>query len=1502
MCDKAPERRSPRVLPGATETVNFVWKTGDYSVGEQTLRATLTGVGNVTEGNTSVDVRVELTLAPLDAEILSITSNPANTAVQGQPVEILVQVRNNGPVAIPVPIELTFPSADKAPERRSPRVLPGATETVNFVWKTGDYSVGEQTLRATLTGVGNVTEGNTSADVRVELTLAPLDAEILSITSNPADTAVQGQPVEILVQVRNSGPVAIPVPIELTFPSPDKAPERRSPRVLPGATETVNFVWKTGAYSVGEQTLRATLTGVDNVTEGSTSADVRVELTLAPLDAEILSIASNPANTAVQGQPVEILVQVRNNGPVAIPVPIELTFPSPDKAPERRSPRVLPGATETVNFVWKTGAYSVGEHTLRATLTGVDNVTEGNTSADVRVELTLAPLDAEILSITSNPANTAVQGQPVEILVQVRNNGPVAIPVPIELTFPSADKAPERRSPRVLPGATETVNFAWKTGDYSVGEQTLRATLTGVGNVTEGNTSADVRVELTTAPVDAEILSITSNPANTAVQGQPVEILVQVRNNGPVAIPVPIELTFPSPDKAPERRSPRVLPGATETVNFVWKTGDYSVGEQTLRATLTGVDNVTEGNTSADVRVELTLAPLDAEILSIASNPADTAVQGQPVEILVQVRNNGPVAIPVPIELTFPSADKAPELRSPRVLPGATETVNFVWKTGDYSVGEHTLWATLTGVDNVTEGSTSADVRVELTLAPLDAEILSITSNPANTAVQGQPVEILVQVRNNGRAAINVPVELTFPSADKAPELRSPRVLPGATETVNFVWKTGDYSVGEHTLWATLTGVDNVTEGNTSAAVRVELTLAPLDAEILSITSNPANTAVQGQPVEILVQVRNNGRAAINVPVELTFPSADKAPERRSPRVLPGATETVNFVWKTGDYSVGEQTLRATLTGVDNVTEGNTSADVRVELTLAPFDAEILSIASNPADTAVQGQPVEILVQVRNNGPVAIPVPIELTFPSADKAPERRSPRVAAGGQATAAFVWSTGNYPVGVHTLRAALVSDGNITTGRTADDVQVELTVAPLAATITKVWSTPDAPMVGTPVEIMVAVRNDGPVGVNVPITLHYPSAGKQPETRRPRVGSGETGLATFEWLTGNYRPGTHSFRVVIGSDVSAERVFELMLAQALLDRGAAVRVELARAPLAAAITNISSTPDAPMVGTPVEITVAVRNDGPLAVNVPVTLHYPSADKQPETRRPRVAPGETALARFEWRTSRYTPGTHAFRVIIPSESPGDPPLASQVFNLVLLAPLADFAVENITVPDIGRPFVQGEWIPIAALVRNLGPSQGRGTLTLEDATDATHLAEMYQRSITLEPGESRWVEFTWKSLRYDPGERHLRIVADGDYDPTHHNNRTQLATVALLPNQDIIIGFGDDSADALVFKDASPPALQTTGDALDRIVALSAASYQAQTFAAPELGSPILAAHVAVAGRNFADTAQVVLAMHRLHQAAYQSAHHCSDLQRRLGNSHPRAVLCPAAPALMR
>ncbi len=1462
--------------PSETRTATLVW---DSPVGAPAREYLLRVRAGGSEQTRTVTLR-----QPTAA--LSLTNLEASPSVvifgKDDKVTVSAALRNTGETAIVASVALYLGDIS-APVSTSGGIAmnPRETSKVELEWHLPvNIEFGDFLLRMVAEVTKPINSVNDSATATVTVRTPYTDAELIRLIAEPSSAYV-GEPVSVEVTVFNPSNSRTSIPITLDFPGNSRQDEHRKPVVDPHQSVTRQIEWRTGDLAPGTYTFRASA----EIAGRTITADKTIKL---QVDTEILSITSNPADTAMRGQPVTILVQVRNNGRAAINVPVELNFPPEAKAPERRSPRVSAGGQATAAFVWSTGNYPVGVHTLRAELVSAGNHTAGKTTADVQVELTAVPLAATITKVQSTP-DAPMVGTPVEIMVAVRNDGPVAVNVPVTLYFPSAGKLPETRRPRIGPGETGLATFEWLTGNYRPGTHSFRVMI--------GSDESTERVfELTLAlpPMDAEILSITSNPADTVMQGQPVEILVAVRNNGRAPINIPVQLIFPSTKKSPELRSPRVLPDATETVRFTWRTGDYSVGEHTLRARLIGVVNVTEGNTTDAVRVELTAAPLDAEILSITSNPADTAVQGLPVEILVAVRNNGPVAVYVPIELTFPSPDKAPEPRSSRVLPGATETVRFTWRTGDYSVGEHTLWATLAAAGNVTAGKTAAAVRVELTAAPLDAEILSIASNPADTAVQGLPVEILVQVRNNGPVAVYVPIGLTFPSPDKAPEPRSPRVLPGATETVRFTWRTGDYSVGEHTLRARLIGVGNVTEGNTSADVRVELTAAPLDAEIISIASNPADTAVQGQPVTILVQVRNNGRAAINVPVELNFPSADKVPEPRSPRVLPDATETVRFTWRTGDYSVGEHTLRARLIGVGNVAEGSTSAAVRVELTAAPLDAEILSIASNPADTAVQGQPVEILVQVRNNGPVAVYVPIELTFPSPDKAPEPRSPRVLPGEMETVRFTWRTGDYSVGEHTLWATLAAVDNVTAGKTAAAaVRVELTLAPLEAKITRVWSTPDAPMVGTPVEIMVDVRNDGPVAVNVPVTLYFPSAGKLPETRRPRIGPGETAEAAFRWLTSRYHPGTHSFRVTIGNAESIERVFELKLA---LPKD--VRVELMAVPLEATITKVQSTPDAPMVGTPVEIMVAVRNDGPVAVNVPVTLHYPSADKQPETRRPRIGPGETAEVAFRWLTSRYHPGTHSFRIVIADERTNEHPIESEVFEVTLLPPRVDFVVQTIAIPDIGRPYVQGEWIPVVALVRNLGPSRGRGTLTLQDLT---YQADLYDRSVTLQPDESRWVEFTWKSLRYQTGEHQLRVKVDTDYDLVSDNDRSEAATVEILSNRDIIVGFGDNHPAAIILAESKQPNIQSTVRPLERIVGLDNAASNDFTLAAPPFGASVSATDQANGGMDFGNDFAGIIAMYQLRQAAVVSAHHCAELQRLLSNSQPRVVLCPGAPPLL-
>ena len=274
-------------------------------------------------------------------------------------------------------------------------------------------------------------------------------------------------------------------------------------------------------------------------------------------------------------------------------------------------------------------------------------------------------------------------------------------------------------------------------------------------------------------------------------------------------------------------------------------------------------------------------------------------------------------------------------------------------------------------------------------------------------------------------------------------------------------------------------------------------------------------------------------------------------------------------------------------------------------------DFAIIGITANPSGAAMQGQRVEIIVTVRNNGSAAARIPVQLTFPSASKKPERQSPWVAPGAVARVVFTWKTRDYAIGRHTLRAGLQAGNNITAGATSATLELLVTAPQTAAAIVGIGANAASATVGEPVAITVRVRNDGPIAASIPVTLHFPSDAKQPETRQPRVASGATGTANFTWRTGNYQPGNHTLRATIAVDHSAGPT------------DASVSVALTAPPVIASIVGIAAEPSPAVAGQPVSIAVTVRNDGPVAASIPVTLHFPSDDKQPETRRPRIAAG---------------------------------------------------------------------------------------------------------------------------------------------------------------------------------------------------------------------------------------------------------------------------------------
>ena len=1155
----------------------------------------------------------------IDAEIVGIKTAPAETAMQGEEVSVEVEVQNNGPATVNVPITLHFPSATKNPETDHALTPTRSTGIASFTWKTRNYAVGEHTLIATVPEDHNITEGETSSELPFQLSPLTITATIVDVSSYPVEPSV-GEPVSITVTVSNDGQVSARIPITLRFPPGGKQPETKRPHVVPGGTGTATFDWLTGNYSAGTHQFFIEIAAAN-------SPQRRFTRDLLPVveNVSIVGMGTYPRETAMVGEPVEVWVDVRNDGPVALNVPVRLTFPSASKRPETPSPRLDPSETKRVFFEWKTSNYEPGDHTLSAAILLNDNITVGQTTEEIRFQLTPLVILATILDVAVSPDAPRL-GDPVTVTVTVRNDGKIPTNIPVTLHFPSGDKQPETRRPRIEPGAIGTIEFTWRTSRHEPGNHGFLV------EVASAPPSAhEFTIELLPPIVDVSIMAMGSDPSETAEQGQEVTVWVDVINNGPTALNVPVQLSFPPSGRQPERRSPRIAPGEMTRVEFTWKTANYEVGVHHLSAEVLAEYNVTDLDISATIEVKLISAQLIASIAHISWSP-ESPVVGEPVRIMVTVRNDGFVAARIPVTLHFPSGDKQPETRRPRIEPGAIGTIEFTWRTSRHEPGNHGFM-----VEVASEPSLMHQFAVELLPPIVDVAIVGMGSDPSETAAQGQEVTIWVDVINNGPTALNVPVQLSFPPSGRQSERRSPRIAPGEIARVEFIWKTANYDAGVHILTAELLAEYNITELDTSATIEIELIPARLVASIVDVSWSP-ESPVAREAVRITITVRNDGLVAASIPVTLHFPSGDKQPETRRPRIEPGAIGTIEFTWRTSRYEPGNHKFL-----IEVASEPPLMHQFAVELLPPIVDVAIVGMGSDPSETAVQGQAVTIWVDVINNGPSALNVPVQLTFPSSDKQPEQKSPRIEPGEIARVEFTWKTAGYAPGVHVLTAELHVEYNITELDTYASVEIRLIAAQLIASIVDVTWSPEAPVVSEPVRITITVRNNGLVAANIPVTLHFPSSDKQPETRRPRVAPGAVGSASFTWRTSRYEPGDHVFRVQIPGVAGAVRTFEIELRPPEVDF---------------AVVDFQ-TPDPlhPIVkGDWVEITVAVQNQGPYAGRGTVYLLDAADLGTMYEQSASMEPGEFREVKFIWKTLRYPVGEYDLLARVDAEHDTDP------------------------------------------------------------------------------------------------------------------------------------------------------------------------------------------------------------------------------------------------------
>ena len=1292
-------------------------------------------------------------------DVRLVSADPLQTAVPfaAATVQVAVAVANDGTTTEPTAIRFLRRNEDGIAEEELHNhtlIIPAdQTKTESIEVPIGSLPPGGHRIEVELVSAAtNVSSENAPRHLEITRQEPLVNVKMQDIAVSP-DVLMLGDDATVSLMVRNNSDVPLALDLELYLDDEPQAPAKQSFGELPAAAQSEKEItWNLPASGkhLGQRVLKLALTSAEYGRVAETSRDITLHVS-----AEIVAISTSPRDTAMRGEKVAIEVEVRNNGPATANVPVTLRFPSATKDPEVRSPPVRPGETGIARFTWHTGDYPVGGHVLVAKVPDEHNIATDKKSMELPFRLTPLTITATIVDVYAYPEDPSV-GEPVSIAVTVRNDGPVATRIPITLRFPPGGRKPDSRKPHLDPGETKTVVFEWLTGNHRPGTHRFRIEVAAAGNPVE-----HLNVELSPPVMNAAIVNVSTYPAETAMVGMPVEVWVDVRNDGPVAVRIPVQLAFPSDEKKPERDSERIGPGEIARYSFTWKTSNYEPGAHTLRAAIPLDDNVTVGDTSAELRFELTPPVINAAIVDIAVTPEPPRV-GEPVTIAVNIRNDGTLAANIPVTLHFPASSKQPATKRPRVAPGETGSASFQWLTSRYEPDVHRF-----RLEVPSDPPTSRHFTIELLPPLVDVAIVGMGSDPADTAIRGRSVKIWVDVINNGPLALNVPIQLDFPSEDRQPERRSPRVEPGKIARVEFTWKTAEYEPGVHLLTATLLADNNITDLDTTSTIEVTLVPAQLMVSIVDISRSPEMPAV-GDPVTITITVRNDGFLTARIPVTLHFPAADKHPETRSPRVAPGETGSASFQWRTSRYEPGMHEFR-----VEVPSDPPTSRHFTIELLPPLVDVAIVGMGSDPADTAIRGRSVKIWVDVINNGPLALHVPIQLSFPSEEKRPELKSPRVKPGETVRVEFTWKTANYAAGNHLLTATLLADNNITE----------------------------------------------------------------------------------------------------------------------LDTTASIQIKLVSPQLIASIVDISWSPGSPVVGEPVRITVSVRNDGIVSANIPVTLYFPSGDKQPETRRPRVAPGAVGAAAFTWRTSRYEPGDHVFRVRIPGVAG-----AVRTFEIELRPPEVDFAVVDLQAPDPLHPIVKGDWLEMTVVVQNQGPYAGRGTVYLLNSADPD---PMYEHSVSLEPSEIKDIQFTWKTLRYPIGEYDLSIRVEAEYDTDPDNDRSDLVPVHLLTNLDITVGFGDDALPdifaggmieaRLNLAPGYPNEIRFISDAIDP-------KLPTNDLTAPPTASLMGVEPKPLDGRH--DPARLYWQW----RSAQFSPWECARYQQTVGESLPRAVLCPGAPSMVR
>ncbi len=517
---------------------------------------------------------------------------------------------------------------------------------------------------------------------------------------------------------------------------------------------------------------------------------------------------------------------------------------------------------------------------------------------------------------------------------------------------------------------------------------------------TDGSWGADV---FTTAQVmlalqqefpDLRILSVSSVP-ESVIQGSPIRLVIEVANRGPVDAPdsaLAIYRGSTDGELLAETNVAALVSGATATIEVDLDTATFEdaldvVVQVDSRAE---VREVSERNNEHSYRLDVRKGPDPALFPSDIAWSVDPPRPDESFELWVTLSNLGDADLDgVDYEIVRLEADVPVETlgsgTAGAIVAGGSRLVTTQLTLPE---GEHEIQVTLDPQDLLVERSEDDNVQrvpifvYDSRLADFEIADADVIIDPADPA-PGESVTVSVTVHNRGEIAGAGQVSLEELGPSGATEIESFAVdlEPGTSTTLQAVRTLG---ADAFAFVATADPAGSVPESdesnNRGRHFFRDLADLAIGIDNLELSSD---TPLEGDPVEIRVTVRNQGRATATAPtVELWADDPDAGGSLIESRVLgdvPAAgNRTASFTWPA---AAGRTDLVVVLDpqgAVDELDESNNRLARRVSaqrsgganLTITTVDTT--SLVDSAVDLSLAGT---VTATVWNDGDVDVDQP-----------------------------------------------------------------------------------------------------------------------------------------------------------------------------------------------------------------------------------------------------------------------------------------------------------------------------------------------------------------------------------------------------------------------------------------------------------------------------------------------------------------------------------------------